>query len=396
MGVLSYFYLMTAVVASEKQQYTYSGNIDATLNGSTGIITSPGYPGNYPNNAAYVWTLKTENLKASVIFNFQDFDIKKYKDTSYCEDYLEVYKTEPCCFKAIHRCGKFEPFSLTVNGSVMNIHFVSDHLHNTKGFNLTWKVNIPRTSAVSKTSKWTSKIQTKSSAKTMSTTGPKKCGTTDREIPTSKTENIMRTSSLTERSSRQPQLHTAARDEPQTVVQPTPPQASTSPVELSAPQSPTTSVSAMQVTEPTVPKAQMTTHKLNTLLSTTDNSRKASTLKPTELTTPQQNSTTVYLVAGIGVVELTVIALVIYIVRQRRSKMSIGQNAKDKNHPVPRKSVASDGNLYESIPLEHFSIEDTTPEENWVYIEVPEHMYDKTFEHRPRVNVNPNLYHLIS
>lgn len=60
--------------------------------------------------------------------------------------------------------------------------------------------------------------------------------------------------------------------------------------------------------------------------------------------------------------------------------------------------MASDGNLYESIPLEHFSIEDTTPEENWVYIEVPEHtcMYDKTFEHRPRVNVNPNLYHLIS
>lgn len=75
---------------------------------------------------------------------------------------------------------------------------------------------------------------------------------------------------------------------------------------------------------------------------------------------------------------------------------SIGQNAKDKNHPVPRKSVASDGNLYESIPLEHFSIEDAIPEEDEVYIEVPEHMYDKTFEHRPRVNVNPNLYHLIS
>lgn len=30
----------------------------------------------------------------------------------------------------------------------------------------------------------------------MSTTGPKKCGTTDREIPTSKTENIMRTSCM--------------------------------------------------------------------------------------------------------------------------------------------------------------------------------------------------------
>lgn len=68
---------------------------------------------------------------------------------------------------------------------------------------------------------------------------------------------------LTERSSRRPQLHTAARDETQTVVQPTPPQASTSPVELSAPQSPTTSVSAIQVTEPTVPEGNLTLVSLN-------------------------------------------------------------------------------------------------------------------------------------
>lgn len=75
---------------------------------------------------------------------------------------------------------------------------------------------------------------------------------------------------------------------------------------------------------------------------------------------------------------------------------SIGQNANDKTYPVPRKSVASVGNVHESIPLEHFLIEDSMPEEDEVYIEVPEHMYHKTFEHRPRVNVNPILYHLTS
>lgn len=47
--------------------------------------------------------------------------------------------------------------------------------------------------------------------------------------------------------------------------------------------------------------------------------------------------------------------------------------------------------------MEHFSIKDAIPEEDEsVYTEVPEHMYDKTFEHRPRVNVNANLYQLIS
>lgn len=75
---------------------------------------------------------------------------------------------------------------------------------------------------------------------------------------------------------------------------------------------------------------------------------------------------------------------------------SIGQNANDKTYPVPRKSVASVGNVHESIPLEHFLIEDSMPEEDEVYIEVPEHMYHKTLKHRPRVNVNPILYHLTS
>lgn len=65
--------------------------------------------------------------------------------------------------------------------------------------------------------------------------------------------------------------------------------------------------------------------------------------------------------------------------------------------PVSHKSVVHVGNVYESIPLEHFSIKDTIQEEDEdVYTEVPEHVYDKTFEHRPHVNVNTNLYQLLS
>uniref|UniRef100_A0A8W8JUQ4 CUB domain-containing protein n=1 Tax=Magallana gigas TaxID=29159 RepID=A0A8W8JUQ4_MAGGI len=183
MDVLIYFSFMTAVV-----------DIDASRNGSTGTITSPGYPGNYPNNVTYTWTLKTGNLNATVSFNFQDFDIIKYRYTPHCQDYLQINETEPCCFKAMHRCGNFKPVRLTVHGSVITITFESDNLHNSKGFHLTWTVYIPRTPAVGTISLWTSKIQTKSSAKIPDTTGPKILGTTDPEIPTSKTENIIGTS----------------------------------------------------------------------------------------------------------------------------------------------------------------------------------------------------------
>lgn len=56
--------------------------------------------------------------------------------------FLHIYRTEPCCFEAIRRCSEVGPFKWTVNVSVINIHFVSDNLHNTKGFKLTWKVHV--------------------------------------------------------------------------------------------------------------------------------------------------------------------------------------------------------------------------------------------------------------
>lgn len=62
----------------------------------------------------------------------------------------------------------------------------------------------------------------------------------------------------TERTSRRPRLHAAARDEPQSVVQAATPQALSSPVEQSAPQAPTTSVCTIPVTEPPVPTGNLT------------------------------------------------------------------------------------------------------------------------------------------
>lgn len=55
--------------------------------------------------------------------------------------------------------------------------------------------------------------------------------------------------------------------------------------------------------------------------------------------------------------------------------------------------MVSVGNVYESIFLEYFLIKEVILEEDEdVYIEVLEYVYDKIFEYRLYVNVNFNLY----
>lgn len=53
--------------------------------------------------------------------------------------FIQIKENEPCCYQAMNRCSHSDPFSLKVIGSSITIYFVSDNLHNTKGFNMTWK-----------------------------------------------------------------------------------------------------------------------------------------------------------------------------------------------------------------------------------------------------------------
>ena len=68
-------------------------------NGMYGQLTSPGYPGNYPNNANYTWIIKTGHRQAEVEIKIEFMDIKKW---SPCDDYLLVrrltvkYKSSLC------------------------------------------------------------------------------------------------------------------------------------------------------------------------------------------------------------------------------------------------------------------------------------------------------------
>lgn len=38
----------------------------------------------------------------------------------------------------LKRCGKFSPFGYELTGDILTITFVSDQIHNAKGFKLSW------------------------------------------------------------------------------------------------------------------------------------------------------------------------------------------------------------------------------------------------------------------
>ncbi|XP_078339046.1 uncharacterized protein LOC111123356 isoform X2 [Crassostrea virginica] len=116
-----------------------------------GQITSPGYPGNYPNNANYTWIIKTGHQKADVTVNIAVMSINKWKGSP-CDDYLLIKEIDPCCFTAFKRCGDGEGMTVYVRGMEIQVSFISDNDGLTaKGFDLTWTVTLPATTTLPKT-----------------------------------------------------------------------------------------------------------------------------------------------------------------------------------------------------------------------------------------------------
>lgn len=364
------------------QMISVNQDINASKNGSSGAFTSPGYPNYYPNNLNYTWTLTTGDSNAKVVINITDFSVIQYRGTPNCEDYLKIEMIEPHYALIMNRCGEIVPHIIKYTGKIFVVTFVSDSIHNARGFYLSWKVYIRDTTTTTPTTT-TTKItkfmtRTKTTTETTKTTTPRTTNSPIQIIKKSTREIHTSSSALLTLNQKQPMTHTNGLF--------------------------TRDTEAYVTNE----NAHSTTEKREKMLTKTDSVKKTTILITKQQIAVQNNTTEetlgtkeiLYLVAGIGVVELTLVALGIYIVKQRRTntrQLNTGKPDKEKNRPVSRKSVASVGNIYESIPMEHFTIKDSIPEEDEnVYTEVPEHMYDKTFEHRPRVNVNANLYQLIS
>lgn len=51
----------------------------------------------------------------------------------------QIERIEPNYALIIKRCGEIAPFDIEYTGNIFFVTFVSDNIHNARGFNLSWK-----------------------------------------------------------------------------------------------------------------------------------------------------------------------------------------------------------------------------------------------------------------
>ncbi|XP_056378601.1 CUB and sushi domain-containing protein 3 isoform X6 [Hyla sarda] len=102
-----------------------------TVRGTNGIISSPGFPNEYHNNADCTWTVVTEPGD-TISLVFTDFQMEdKY-------DYLEVEGSEP---PKLRLSGMNVPPPVVSNKHWLRLHFVTDNNHRYRGFSAQYQVN---------------------------------------------------------------------------------------------------------------------------------------------------------------------------------------------------------------------------------------------------------------
>ena len=96
-------------------------------------ITSPNYPGNYPNDKDCVWEITATSPGSKIKVDFQwDFDVEKSMTCSW--DYVVMYNSlEAGSPETERKCGTGSS-SHTSNGNTMKIHFHSDDSTTRRGF----------------------------------------------------------------------------------------------------------------------------------------------------------------------------------------------------------------------------------------------------------------------
>ncbi|XP_074764143.1 scavenger receptor cysteine-rich domain-containing protein DMBT1-like [Athene noctua] len=101
-----------------------------SISNSSGLLQSPFYPGNYPNNADCVWEIQVEN-NFRVMLTFRDIVMQ----SSRCQyDYVEVYDGPPHSSPLLGRLcsGSFPTYISSSN--MMTVRFHSDSRYTFRGF----------------------------------------------------------------------------------------------------------------------------------------------------------------------------------------------------------------------------------------------------------------------
>ncbi|NXP07826.1 DMBT1 protein, partial [Thinocorus orbignyianus] len=102
----------------------------SSMSNSSGMLQSPFYPGNYPNNADCLWEIQVEN-NFRVMLTFRDIAMQSAR----CQyDYVEVYDGPPHSSSLLGRLcsGSFPTY--TSSSNLMSVRFHSDSRYTFRGF----------------------------------------------------------------------------------------------------------------------------------------------------------------------------------------------------------------------------------------------------------------------
>ena len=109
------------------------------LRGSTGVISSPNYPRNYPSWSNCRWKIIAPAGYKFIIIQFNDFRLES-GGSSCSYDYVEIrdggLPTSPLLNKL---CGTKRNQFVVSRGSVVYVRFRSDGSANFKGFRAVWR-----------------------------------------------------------------------------------------------------------------------------------------------------------------------------------------------------------------------------------------------------------------
>ncbi|XP_074656410.1 cubilin-like [Tubulanus polymorphus] len=131
---------VVAVILFVENSQVWADNIDSSCswryrkqNGTSGVITSPNYPGNYGDNLECFWEIDIpQNMVSRISFD-PIFELELNTASGHCRDKVSIYNDPNYVY-----CGKTAPPTRYYSGRVV-IQFTSDRSSSYKGFRLHWK-----------------------------------------------------------------------------------------------------------------------------------------------------------------------------------------------------------------------------------------------------------------
>ena len=106
---------------------------------TTGVVTSPDFPGDYPNDLEKIFTIKVEEGLA-VFLKFTAFNVEYSSTCRY--DHLTITDGDGTILMR-KRCGTILPNELTSRSNVVKLNFHTDASGGRAGWSLSWSAVTP-------------------------------------------------------------------------------------------------------------------------------------------------------------------------------------------------------------------------------------------------------------